>query len=66
MATIEHGAEIEQDAAVFDWRLEQLLLSGYPMPEALLLARARSVDLRLAARLLDVGCPPETAARILA
>jgi hypothetical protein len=66
MATIEHGTETEQDAEVFQWRFEQLQRAGYPASEALLLAAVRDVDLRLAARLLDQGCPPATAARILA
>jgi hypothetical protein len=66
MATIEHGTETEQDAEVFQWRFEQLERAGYPASEALLLAAVRDVDLRLAARLLEQGCPPATAARILA
>jgi hypothetical protein len=66
MATIETAPEQTQDPAVFDWRFEQLQRAGYPASEALALAAARDVDLRVAARLLDLGCPPETAARILA
>ena len=65
MATIEQRAEIEQNSEVFDWRFEQLQRAGYPTSEAWLIAAARDVDLRLAARLLTEGCPPETAARIL-
>ena len=65
MATIEHDAEHGVDAEVFEWRFEQLQRAGYPTNEAWLLAAAKDVDLRLAARLLDDGCPPETAARIL-
>ena len=65
MATIERDSEAEQDSEVFDWRFEQLQRAGYPTSEAWLLAAARDVDLRFAARLLTEGCPPETAARIL-
>ena len=65
MATIEQRPEIEPDSAVFDWRFEQLQRAGYPASEAWLIAEAREVDLRLAARLLVEGCPPATAARIL-
>ena len=66
MATIEHDAADAVDSEVFDWRFDQLRRCGYPETEAWILAGARDVDLRLAARLLDEGCPPETAARILA
>lgn len=65
MATIQHGAEDTQDAEVFDWRFEQLVQAGYPPEEAALVAAARDVDLRFAARLIVEGCPPATAARIL-
>jgi hypothetical protein len=65
MATIEQPPEVEQASEVFDWRFEQLQRSGYPASEAFLIAEARDVDLRFAARLLTEGCPPETAARIL-
>ena len=65
MATIEH-AETMQNSEVFDWRFEQLRRAGYPTSEAWLLASAKDVDLRFAARLLAEGCPPATAARILA
>jgi hypothetical protein len=65
MATIQHGAEDAQDTEVFEWRFEQLVLAGYPPAEAALVAAARDVDLRFAARLIVDGCPPATAARIL-
>jgi hypothetical protein len=65
MATIEERTEPQPDSEVFDWRLEQLQRGGYPTSEAWLIAAATHVDLRFAVRLLDDGCPPETAARIL-
>ena len=50
---------------VFDWRFSELTLAGYSDADALLLAREKAVELRLAERLLAEGCPPATALRIL-
>lgn len=50
---------------VRQWRLDQLELAGYPHREALLLSERFDIDLHRAIGLLQSGCPPETAVRIL-
>jgi hypothetical protein len=47
------------------WRLQELRRAGYPLVDALVLSGRADVDLHLAVRLLEAGCPPETAVRIL-
>jgi hypothetical protein len=46
------------------WRLHVLLLSGADLRSAEKLA-ASDADLHEAVELIEAGCPPETAARIL-
>ena len=48
------------------WRLRRLVDAGFPLPLALELAVTPGVDLHALFALLDRGCPPELAARILA
>ena len=48
------------------WRLRRLVDAGFPVPLALELAATPGVDLHALLALLDRGCPPELAARILA
>jgi hypothetical protein len=58
--------ETEEERAVWLWRFEQLVMSGYPELYASMLASNRAVDLDLARRLVrKLGCPPELAVRIL-
>jgi hypothetical protein len=47
------------------WRLEQLEAAGYPQHHAVLISQRADIDLHAAVRLLDAGCPLETALRIL-
>jgi hypothetical protein len=47
------------------WRLEELVRAGYAPYDALVLSRRSEVDLHLAIRLLQDGCPVPTAMRIL-
>lgn len=47
------------------WRLRILLDAGYALEDAEQLAGAGNVDLHEATELLDRGCTPATAARIL-
>lgn len=47
------------------WRRDELVRAGYPMDYALKLARHVEVDLRLAVRLLEQGCTPAVAVKIL-
>jgi hypothetical protein len=48
------------------WRLRRLVDAGFPLQLALELAATPGVDLHALFALLDRGCPPELAARILA
>jgi hypothetical protein len=48
------------------WRLRRLVDAGFPLRLALELAATPGVDLHALLALLDRGCPPELAARILA
>jgi hypothetical protein len=53
-------------ADVTAWRLCRLLESGFPEDLAQELAAAPRVDLHALLELVDRGCPPALAARILA
>lgn len=61
-AELREVTEIER---VEHWRLEALERAGYPHDAALRLAARHDVDLHRAIRLLESGCPAETAVRIL-
>jgi hypothetical protein len=56
---------LDEDARVLDWRIEELLRAGFPELLALELAATNEVDLHVAVKLRQQGCPAETAARIL-
>jgi len=51
--------------AVLRWRFEELLRAGYDAGNALILAGHAEVDLHAATSLLERGCPPETALKIV-
>ena len=51
--------------AVLRWRFEELVRAGYDAGSALILAGHAEVDLHAARRLLERGCPPETAIQIV-
>ena len=53
-------------AAVNRWRREQLVLSGFPPLLATRVARDPRYDLHRLIQLVEQGCPPEFAVRILA
>jgi hypothetical protein len=53
------------ETLVVHWRAETLLRAGFTAPAALDLAATRHVDLHAAVQLVEDGCPPETALRIL-
>ena len=57
--------DIAETDYVLQWRFEVLVRAGYDLEEADALARDRRVDLHLAARLVDQGCPSTTAVRIM-
>lgn len=50
---------------VITWRLCRLMESGFPQGLAQRLASTRAVDIHALLQLVDRGCPPELAARIL-
>ncbi|HEX5584092.1 hypothetical protein [Gaiella sp.] len=52
--------------AVVSWRRTQLARAGFPLSVAARLARDQRFDLHALLELVDRGCPPTLAARILA
>ena len=54
------GAEVNR------WRREQLVHSGFPLPLAARLAKDPGYDLHRLIELVEAGCRPELAVRILA
>jgi hypothetical protein len=53
-------------ANVLSWRRDQLARAGFELPLAARLARDPLYDLHGLIELVERGCPPEIAARILA
>jgi hypothetical protein len=53
------------DAEVDRWRRKQLVLSGFSLPLAARVARDSRYDLHRLIELVEQGCPPELAVRIL-
>jgi len=51
---------------VVGWRRERLAENGFPRSLATLVARDRRFDLHALIELVEGGCPPPLAARILA
>jgi hypothetical protein len=64
MPAVEEIIETEVER-VERWRTEELMRAGYDPDAALQLATHHEVDLRQAASLLERGCPPDLALRIL-
>jgi hypothetical protein len=56
------GAE---ERRVIDWRAVKLKRAGYLDYDAMTIALRADIDLHRAVALLRLGCPPETAVRIL-
>ena len=65
MAAAEVQIEETESVRVQQWRAEELEKVGYDPISAVELAARPDVDLHLAIRLVQQGCPPETALRIL-
>ena len=62
------GVETEkrhEGRVVLGWRYEELVRAGYSEREAMLVADRADVDLHRAIALIESGCPPKTAVRIL-
>lgn len=51
---------------VVRWRREQLAHAGFSLPLSVRVANDQRYDLHALLELVDRGCPPELAARILA
>jgi hypothetical protein len=51
---------------VVSWRRERLVESGFPLPLAARLANNARYDLHALIELVERGCPPDLAVRILA
>ena len=65
MRTETTHAERQREEVV-DWRRRRLLDGGFPLPLATVLAADSRLDLHALLQLVDRGCPPALAARILA
>jgi hypothetical protein len=50
---------------IVDWRREQLRASGFPVALAARIASDHRIDLHALIELVERGCPPVLAARIL-
>jgi hypothetical protein len=59
------GSRRVDDSEALRERYDALRAAGYGWGSALILASAPDVDLELARRLLEQGCPQATAVRIL-
>jgi hypothetical protein len=55
----------EKVAAVLEWRIETLRRAGFDADGSFDLAFNPDVDLHAAVQLVERGCPPATAVRIL-
>ncbi len=55
-----------QSASVTSWRRDRLVEAGFASPLASRLAQDRRYDLHPLIELVEHGCPPELALRILA
>jgi hypothetical protein len=55
----------DEAAEVLAWRFDALCRSGFDLDAAALIAANVEVDLHEAVQLVDRGCPPPLAARIL-
>jgi hypothetical protein len=56
----------QRAAGIIPWRRQCLDRAGFPAPLADALANDRRIDLHAVLELVDRGCAPELAARILA
>jgi hypothetical protein len=67
MPSVEHQpAHTSEAGRVVSWRRNRLREAGFAPELADRLARDNAYDLHSVLRLMDRGCPPELAARILA
>ena len=59
------STETEELLRVLVWRFKQLCRSGFELELATTIAARMDVDLHEAIDLVERGCPPDTAGRIL-
>jgi hypothetical protein len=65
MAAVQvEETELPEVDLVKRWRFDELLRAGYDIPDAAELALHLDVDLHWAMKLVERGCPSETALRI--
>jgi hypothetical protein len=64
MGTTTTGEQTDRD--VISWRRDQLAHTGFPLPLSGLIAKDQRYDLHALIGLVERGCEPELAARILA
>ena len=64
MSAVETYIETETER-VERWRMSELLRVGFDVESATLLASDLGVDLHAAIDMVERGCPPDLAARIL-
>jgi hypothetical protein len=64
MPAVEEIIETELER-VERWRADELMRSGYDPDQAVQIAARHDIDLRHASTLLEQGCPPDLALRIL-
>ena len=64
MSAVDTYIETEAER-VERWRADELLRGGFDMETATLLAAEPGVDLHAAIDMVERGCPPDLAARIL-
>ncbi len=62
---LQTDARAEESERIVAWRYEVLARAGYREEDALELAADAGVDLHVACDLVERGCPPRTALRIL-
>ena len=70
MTPHKRGMRVEQRRQrareILSWRREQLIAAGFPAPLARRLAQDPAYDLHALIELVERGCPPALAVRILA
>ncbi len=59
------GLQVDEAAEVLAWRFDALCRSGFDLDGAAVLAANVEVDLHDAIELVERGCPPHLATRIL-
>lgn len=64
--SIHHEAGTQAGSGIVAWREARLHLAGFDPEDASRLAREEAIDLHALLDLIDHGCPPHLAARILA